>query len=30
MARLPRRVVDEQVAPGTRGTVAMEGKEFLA
>jgi len=30
LARLPRRVVGEQAAPGTRGTVATEGKEFLA
>jgi peptidoglycan/xylan/chitin deacetylase (PgdA/CDA1 family) len=30
LARLPRRVVGEQVAPGTRAAVAMEGKEFLA
>ncbi len=29
LARLPRRVVDEQAVPGARGTVAMEGKEFL-
>jgi len=29
MTRLPRRVVGEPVAPGMRGAVAMEGKEFL-
>jgi len=30
LARLPRRVVGEQAAPGTRAAVATEGMEFLA
>jgi len=30
LARLPRRVVGEHAAPGMRGTIAMEGREFLA
>jgi len=30
LSRLPRRIIAEEFFPATRGTVAVEGKEFLA
>jgi undecaprenyl phosphate-alpha-L-ara4FN deformylase len=30
LSRLPRRMVDEEKPAGTRGAIAVEGKEFLA
>jgi peptidoglycan/xylan/chitin deacetylase (PgdA/CDA1 family) len=30
LSRLPRRVIAEEFFPGTRGSVAVEGKDFLA
>jgi peptidoglycan/xylan/chitin deacetylase (PgdA/CDA1 family) len=30
LSRLPRRILAEEFFPGTRGSVAVEGKEFLA
>jgi len=30
LSRLPRRIIAEDFFPGTRGSVAVEGKEFLA
>jgi hypothetical protein len=30
LSRLPRRIIAEEFFPGTRGSVAVEGKEFLA
>jgi undecaprenyl phosphate-alpha-L-ara4FN deformylase len=30
LSRLPRRIIAEEFFAGTRGTVAVQGKEFLA
>ena len=30
LSRLPRRIISEELFPGTRGVVAVEGQEFLA